>query len=110
MATVTTDPLEALEQSWFEPPGLISWFTTVDHKRIGMKYLVTALAFFVFGGIESLILRAQLGGPELHLISPEAYSLVSHILERHRAGLPIPIEELLTEEDLQVFALERAGN
>ena len=63
MATVTTEPLEALEQSWYEPPGLISWFTTVDHKRIGMKYLVTALAFFVFGGIESLILRAQLGGP-----------------------------------------------
>src|SRR5438105_3694403 len=74
MATVTTDPLEELEQSWYEPPGLISWFTTVDHKRIGMKYLVTALAFFVFGGIESLIIRAQLGGPELHLISPEAYN------------------------------------
>ena len=74
MATVTTEPLEALEQSWYEPPGLISWFTTVDHKRIGMKYLVTALTFFVFGGIESLIMRAQLGGPELHLISPEAYN------------------------------------
>src|SRR5207237_198148 len=44
MATVTTQPLEALEQSWFEPPGLVSWFTTVDHKRIGMKYLVTARA------------------------------------------------------------------
>src|SRR3979411_842917 len=74
MATVTTEPLEALEQSWYEPPGLISWFTTVDHKRIGMKYLITALAFFVFGGVESLIMRAQLGGPELHLLSPEAYN------------------------------------
>src|ERR1700704_5849856 len=74
MATVTSPPLGELEQSWYEPPGLISWFTTVDHKRIGMKYLITALAFFVFGGIESLIMRAQLGGPELHLISPEAYN------------------------------------
>jgi PHD/YefM family antitoxin component YafN of YafNO toxin-antitoxin module len=44
------------------------------------------------------------------LISPDAYTLVSHILERYRAGLPVPIEELLTEEDLQVFALERAGD
>src|SRR3977135_12935 len=74
MATVTTEPLEELEQSWYEPPGLISWFTTVDHKRIGMKYLVTALLFFVLGGVESLIMRAQLGGPELHLLSPEAYN------------------------------------
>ena len=46
--------------------------------------------------------------PSFVLISAEAYSLVSHLIERHRAGLPIPIEELLTEEDLQVFALERA--
>ena len=74
MATVTTAPLEALEESWYEPPGLISWFTTVDHKRIGMKYLVTALVFFVFGGIESLIIRAQLAGPNLHVVNPEAYN------------------------------------
>jgi cytochrome c oxidase subunit 1/cytochrome c oxidase subunit I+III len=74
VATVASPPLDALEESWYEPGGLISWFSTVDHKRIGMKYLVTALVFFVLGGIESLILRAQLGGPELHLISPEAYN------------------------------------
>ena len=74
MATITPATVDSLEEHWFEPPGLISWFTTVDHKRIGMKYLVTALIFFVFGGIESLILRAQLAGPNLHLISPEAYN------------------------------------
>jgi PHD/YefM family antitoxin component YafN of YafNO toxin-antitoxin module len=44
--------------------------------------------------------------PSFVLISAEAYALVSHLLERYRAGLPVPIEELLTEEDLQVFALE----
>src|SRR5437764_6679768 len=82
MATVTTEPSpqglpaarEALERSWFEPPGLVSWFTTVDHKRIGMKYLVTAIVFFVVGGLESLVIRAQLAGPNLHLLTPEAYN------------------------------------
>jgi len=48
--------------------------------------------------------------PSFVLISAEAYALVSHLLERYRAGLPIPIEDLLTDEDLQVFALERAAD
>src|SRR2546430_4768971 len=74
MATVTTDPLEAVEESWGGEEGLVSWFTTVDHKRIGMKYLVTAIVFFVVGGLESLLIRAQLAGPNLHLLTPEAYN------------------------------------
>ena len=37
-----------------------SWVTTVDHKRIGILYLVTCLVFFVAGGILALLMRAQL--------------------------------------------------
>ena len=48
--------------------------------------------------------------PSFVLISADAYALVSHLLERYRAGLPVPIEELLTEEDLEVFGLERVAD
>ncbi|MBO0684637.1 MAG: hypothetical protein J2P45_27930 [Candidatus Dormibacteraeota bacterium] len=46
--------------------------------------------------------------PSFVLISAEAYSLVAPLLERNRAGRPVPIEDLLTEEDLEVLAPEPA--
>ena len=33
--------------TWADPPGLYGWFTHVDHKSIGRRYLVTAFAFFL---------------------------------------------------------------
>jgi len=49
--------------------GVWSWLTTVDHKRIGVLYLYTALSFFIIGGLEAVILRAQLQGPNGRLVS-----------------------------------------
>ena len=49
--------------------GIHSWLTTVDHKRIGILYLVTALVFFLFGGIEAFIIRLQLMRPDNHVVS-----------------------------------------
>jgi len=43
--------------------GLYSWVATVDHKRIGILYLLTTLVFFVMGGIEALLMRIQLARP-----------------------------------------------
>ena len=65
---------ERLERVWGESPGLGSWFSTVDHKRIGMRYLYTGFFFFVAGGIESLLMRAQLAQSQLHVLAPEAYN------------------------------------
>jgi cytochrome c oxidase subunit I+III len=65
---------EQLEATWAARPGLASWLGTVDHKRIGMRYFYTGLAFFVVGGVESLLIRAQLAGPDLDLLGPEAYN------------------------------------
>ena len=45
-------------------PGLIGWLSTVDHKEIGMRYMVTAFVFLLLGGIEALIMRLQLARPE----------------------------------------------
>jgi cytochrome c oxidase subunit I+III len=74
MAVGVAEIKERLEQTWHEPPGIRSWFTTVDHKRIGMRYLLTGLLFFVLGGIESLLIRAQLAGPEADVVGPEAFN------------------------------------
>ncbi len=54
--------------------GLWSWITTVDHKRIGILYGVTAFVFFLVGGIEALLLRIQLGTAENTFLSPELYN------------------------------------
>jgi cytochrome c oxidase subunit 1 len=56
--------------------GLWSWLTTVDHKRIGALYLYTALAWFAVGGIEALIMRIQLQGPNGHVVSAEVFNML----------------------------------
>jgi cytochrome c oxidase subunit I+III len=65
---------ERLEAIWSESPGLAGWISTVDHKRIGLRYLYTGFAFFVFGGLEALIMRSQLAQAELELVDPETYN------------------------------------
>lgn len=57
-----------------EPTGLWSWITTVDHKRIGILYLITAGLFFLIGGIEALIIRTQLATPNGTLVTPDIYN------------------------------------
>jgi cytochrome c oxidase subunit I len=54
--------------------GWTSWFTTTDHKKIGIMYLYTVLVFFVLGGVEALLIRLQLGAPENTLVTPEVYN------------------------------------
>ena len=54
--------------------GLNAWVTTVDHKRIGILYLVTALFFFGIGGLEALAIRLQLARPNSTLVSAEAFN------------------------------------
>jgi cytochrome c oxidase subunit 1 len=50
-----------------------SWLTTVDHKRIGILYIVTSLFFFVIGGIFALLMRAQLATPNEHFVTRNSY-------------------------------------
>ena len=54
--------------------GVWSWITTVDHKRIGILYGVSAFAFFLIAGIEALIMRVQLSGPNAGVVSAETYN------------------------------------
>src|SRR5689334_25255447 len=74
MATTATAPAFAPTESYVGESGVWSWLTTVDHKRIGTLYLFTSLFFFVVGGLEAGLIRAQLAGPNKHLISAELYN------------------------------------
>src|SRR6266508_693688 len=52
----------------------IAWLTTVDHKRVGILYGATAFVFFVFGGVEALLIRLQLAVPHNTLVSAQTYN------------------------------------
>ncbi|KPJ89936.1 MAG: cytochrome C oxidase [Gemmatimonas sp. SG8_17] len=54
--------------------GIWSWITTTDHKRIGILYGVTAFVFFLLGGLEALIIRAQLASPNNTLVDADTYN------------------------------------
>ncbi|CAN5281985.1 cytochrome c oxidase subunit I [soil metagenome] len=54
--------------------GLASWLWTVDHKRIGVLYGVTALVYFVAGGIEALFIRIQLAAPEGTFVGADTFN------------------------------------
>jgi len=54
--------------------GFWSWITTTDHKRIGILYGVTAFIFFLLGGIEALIIRAQLASPNNTLVDADTFN------------------------------------
>jgi cytochrome c oxidase subunit 1 len=56
--------------------GIWSWIATVDHKRIGVLYGVTAFFFFLVGGLEALLLRVQLVRPENDFLSPDQYNRI----------------------------------
>src|SRR4051794_7711175 len=64
---------ERLERIWEEPSGLVGWLTTVDHKRIGLMFFFTSLAFFAAGGVEALLIRTQPIHPNSGLLSPGAF-------------------------------------
>ncbi len=80
MATVVSERgqkhVDRLERIWSERPGLVGWLTTTDHKRIGIMYFFASLAFFGAGGVEALLIRTQLIGPNGHLLGPQAYDEV----------------------------------
>lgn len=62
-----------LQRIWANPPGFLGFLTNVNHKAIGVRFLVTSFVFFLIGGIEALVMRLQLAQPENHVVDPELY-------------------------------------
>ena len=54
--------------------ALHQWVATVDHKRLGILYIVYALFFLVIGGVEALVMRIQLIRPQNDFVSPEVFN------------------------------------
>ncbi len=70
---VDVEPLATPVPSW-QRGRFASWLVTVDHKRIGILYLVTAGLFFVAGGIMALLMRTQLAQADAGLIERDGYN------------------------------------
>ncbi|HEU4699150.1 MAG TPA: cytochrome c oxidase subunit I [Gemmatimonadales bacterium] len=62
-----------LERSWRGRPGFWGWLTTTDHKRIGLRYIITAFVFFLLAGLNAALMRLQLARPESHIVGPDRY-------------------------------------
>jgi cytochrome c oxidase subunit I len=65
-------PPRAGESTWLDT--LHSWIITVDHKKLGLMYMMLAIIFLLVGGAEVLLIRIQLMVPDNHLISPQVFN------------------------------------
>ena len=79
MAAITTTPGAHHGEadpnaSFLDQKGLMSWLVTLDHKRIGLMYLIGTMIFFLAGGLFALTLRTELLTPEGDLLSATTYN------------------------------------
>jgi cytochrome c oxidase subunit 1 len=78
VAPETLRPTAVVRPAFLRRPrattGFWSWFTTIDHKKIGIMYAVTALVFLVLGGVEALLIRIQLAAPNGSLLTASQYN------------------------------------
>ena len=63
-----------LEPVWRNGPGLWGWLTSVNHKSIALRSILTAFAFFGLAGIEAALMRVQLARPENSFLGPDRYN------------------------------------
>jgi cytochrome c oxidase subunit 1 len=63
-----------LAKTWGTASGIIGRLSTVDHKVIGRRYLLTAFAFLCLGGLLAVVMRIQLARPEAGVIGPDLYN------------------------------------
>ena len=66
---------EPVSPGWKDGP-LMQWLTTVDHKRIGLLYIWSALLFFIGGGIMALLMRGQLAQQNESFLTENSYNSV----------------------------------
>lgn len=65
-----------LARTWMTPTGVWGALTTVDHKIVGRRYIVTAFVFLALGGLLALAMRLQLAQPEARFIGPDRYNQI----------------------------------
>jgi cytochrome c oxidase subunit I len=65
-----------LSATWSTPSGFWGALSTVDHKIIGRRYILTAFVFLALGGILAMAMRLQLSQPEARFIGPDRYNQI----------------------------------
>jgi cytochrome c oxidase subunit 1 len=56
------------------PSKLHDWIVTVDHKRLGIMYIASALVFFAVAGVLAALMRIQLAHPNNTFLAPEVFN------------------------------------
>jgi cytochrome c oxidase subunit I+III len=69
----TTTLHDRLTDTWREPRTL-GFLTAVDHKTIGLRWIVTSLIFFLMAGVLALAMLVQLSQPAMNFLSADAYN------------------------------------
>ncbi len=69
---ITVPGVEIQSRPWVDT--LHEWVTTVDHKRLGILYMISSLLFLALGGLEALIIRIQLIRPLNDFVSPQVFN------------------------------------
>jgi cytochrome c oxidase subunit 1 len=65
-----------LARTWYVPRGILGWFSVVDHRTIGKRYIATAFGFFIFAGVLAALMRLQLAFPDSRLLNADQYNQV----------------------------------
>src|SRR5215467_1550253 len=69
---IAIETIQSAEKPW---TGILhDWVTTVDHKRLGILYILYALFYLVIAGTEALIMRIQLMYPHNDFVSPQVFN------------------------------------
>src|SRR6202030_2941888 len=74
---MATDAISTLRADTASLPFVVKlheWVITVDHKRLGIMYIIYALVFLMIGGVEAAIMRIQLIRPHNNFVSPEVFN------------------------------------
>lgn len=70
----TFPPVSIAETEKSVLDSMHSWLVTVDHKRLGLMYILYGLAFFTVAGVEASLMRIQLAVPDNHFLSPQVFN------------------------------------
>ena len=62
------------DETWDQPKGFLGYLATIDNIPIARRYMVTAFAFFIVGGILAAVMRLQLSRPENGFVDPDTYN------------------------------------
>jgi cytochrome c oxidase subunit I len=66
----------AVRRRTFSETYVGEWVTTTDHKKIGLMYIISGFFFFLVGGLEALLIRAELARPDGKILSPDVYNQI----------------------------------